>query len=301
VRGPDPRPEAALTQERSAERSFEREDTLRTTSRLVGTLCAAGSLLLLAASPAFAAAPSNDTFAGAIAIGAVPFTTSLDTTEATTDADDASANVNCGAPATDASVWYSITTATDMGLVVDVSGSTYSAGAIVVTGSPGSFVLETCGPGAVAFFAAAGTTYYILLFDDQLDGSGNGGTLNVIVDEIPPPPSIDVTVNPTATFNAGTGEATLSGTVTCTGQAEFSFIELELAQKVGRVATIRGFGGIDIACDGVTQPWSVTVAPESGEFRGGKGASVTFAVACGVFECGIDFEERTVQLSRRGH
>ena len=86
----------------------------------------------------------------------------------------------------------------------------------------------------------------------------------------------------------------------CTGEAVFSFIDVELSQKVGRVATIRGFGSIEVVCDGVTHQWSVTVSPESGEFRGGKGASVTFAVACGVFECGLDFEERLVQLSRRG-
>ena len=143
---------------------------MRFTSRLVGTLCAAGSLLLLSASPALAAAPSNDTFGGASAIGAVPFTTSLDTTEATTDADDASANTNCGAPATDASVWYSINTSADMGIVINVSTSTYSAGVIVVTGTPGSFELEACGPGAIAFFAAAGTTYYLILFDDHSTG-----------------------------------------------------------------------------------------------------------------------------------
>lgn len=283
-----------------AECSFvQRGSTLRTTSRLVGTLCAAGSLLVLAASPALAAAPSNDTFAGAAAIGAVPFSTSLDTTEATTDADDVSANTDCGAPATDASVWYSFTPSVDGGIVADVSSSSYSAGAIVVTGTPGSFVLETCGPGAVAFFAAAGTTYYLLLFDDQLDGSGSGGVLNLIVDEIPPPPSIDVTVDPRASFNSHTGQATVSGTAVCSGEALFGFVDVELSQKVGRVATIRGFGSIDVLCDGAPHPWSVIIAPDSGEFRGGKGASVTFALACGVFECGIDFEERNVQLSRR--
>lgn len=272
---------------------------MRITSRLVGTLCTAGSLLVLAASPAFAAAPSNDTFAGAAAIAAVPFKTSLDTTQATTDADDVSANTNCGAPATDASVWYSFTPSVDAGIVVDVSQSTYGAGVIVVTGAPGSFDLQTCGPGTVGFFATAGTTYYLLLFDDQLDGAGTGGVLNLAVVEAPPPPSIDVTVDPIATFNSHTGEATLSGTVLCSGEAEFSFLDMELRQKVGRVATVRGFGFIDVACDGVTHPWSAVITPESGEFRGGKGASVTFAIACGVFDCSFDFEERTVQLSRR--
>ena len=38
---------------------------------------------------------------------------------------------------------------------VDGSGSDYSAGVIVVTGSPGSFQSFTCGTGAVGFSAAA--------------------------------------------------------------------------------------------------------------------------------------------------
>ncbi|MGE5830265.1 MAG: DUF6299 family protein [Micromonosporaceae bacterium] len=272
---------------------------MRLTSRLIGTSLATVSLIVLAASPALAAVPSNDTFGGATAIAALPFTTSLDTTEATTDLDDMSANLNCGAPATDASVWYSFTPAADTGVVVDVASSTYAAGVIVVTGSPGSFDLQTCGPGAVAFFAASGTTYYINLFDDQLDGSGTGGTLNLTVDVIPPPPSIDITLNPRAAFDAHTGTATVSGTVTCSGEAQFAFIDVELSQKVGRVATVRGFTSIDVLCDGVSHTWSAVVTPDSGEFRGGKAASVSFAVACGVFECGVDFEERTVQLSRR--
>ena len=54
---------------------------------------------------ALAAPPSNDTFAGATA-AALGFSEELDTTDATTDGDDAQLNTSCGAPATDASVWY---------------------------------------------------------------------------------------------------------------------------------------------------------------------------------------------------
>jgi len=43
--------------------------------------------------------------------------------------------------ATDASVWYSITPEATGALLVDLSLSDYTAGAIVVTGSPGSFSL----------------------------------------------------------------------------------------------------------------------------------------------------------------
>ena len=52
--------------------------------------------------PVLAAAPSNDTFGGATVIGSLPFTDTLDTTEATTDATDQEANADCGAPAMDA-------------------------------------------------------------------------------------------------------------------------------------------------------------------------------------------------------
>ena len=91
----------------------------------------------------------------------------LDTTEATTDADDAQLNESCGAPATDASVWYAID-GSDTGIVVDVSQSDYSAGIIVGVGSQGNLDTVDCGPGTVGFFAAAGTTYYVLALDVQV-------------------------------------------------------------------------------------------------------------------------------------
>ena len=59
--------------------------------------------LIASAGTAQAVAPGNDLYGGRTVVGAVPFTDSLDTTEATTDTD---LNVVCGAPATDASVWY---------------------------------------------------------------------------------------------------------------------------------------------------------------------------------------------------
>jgi len=251
------------------------------------------------AGPAFAVVPSNDTYAGRTPVSGLPFTQILDTTEATTDADDAELNAQCGAPATDASVWYDFTATADGGVVVNMLGSDYTAGAIVATGSPASdWSLVACGPDAVGFPTVAGETYTILVFDDQFDGAGNGGTLNLTIDLAPPTPTIDVTVNRFGTFNSKTGAATISGTVTCEGEAQFAFLEVNLRQDVGRF-TIRGFNGTDVTCDGVTRPWTLEVVADNGKFAGGKALSVTFAVACGLFECGIDFEERTVQLRRK--
>src|SRR5215471_13636780 len=104
-------PYAARLFPRQAARSHSRivwglGERMRNNHRMFAVASVAAALLLFAGSPALAAAPSNDTFAGAQVIGSLPFSTTEDTTQATTDADDTAANQFCGAPATDASVWY---------------------------------------------------------------------------------------------------------------------------------------------------------------------------------------------------
>src|SRR6266511_1966376 len=235
-----------------------------TTMALAGTVLVA---VILAASPALAAPPSNDTFSGAKVI-TVPFSETLDTTEATTDSDDGEANADCGAPATEASVWYSLTASSDGAVLVDVSDSNYSAGVIVVTGSPGSFSLQTCGPGSVVFGTSAGTTYSILAFDD-VPGGGNGGQLAISVSEAPPPPQVSVTINPLGRFDPYTGNATVSG---------FFFVD----------------GGLP--CNVEASPWQATVFPDNGKFAGGRATVSVFIFACNQFICGEDSKEAMIRL-----
>jgi hypothetical protein len=266
--------------------------------RRIATLAGLAVILNLALiSPVLAVAPTNDTFPGRATVGSLPFTDSLDTSEATTDSDDADANANCGAPATDASVWYEFTAGADALLLVDVAASSYLAGVIVVQGDPGSFELVTCGPDSVIFEALAGETYRILAFDDQADGGGNGGTLEITVDRAPPPPEISLTVDPVG-HKTKSGSAIVSGTVTCIGtNVEFAFIDVQLQQRVGRFL-INGFGSIDFACDGDTHPWSVEVVSDNGLFKGGHAAAVTFAFACDPTFCGEAFAEATIKLKK---
>lgn len=250
------------------------------------------------AAPALAAAPGNDTYPDRILVGSLPFSDSVDTTEATTDADDAEANAACGAPATDASVWYELTADTDGYVLVDVSASDYSAGVIVATGSPGSLITEACGPGGTYFYAVSGQAYAILAFDDQNDGVGNGGTLEITIDLLPPPPAVALTVDPIGRFNKVTGSATISGTLSCTGEAFWASVEVQLTQNVGRFS-ITGWGYVSfdgVTCDGTTQPWAVEVFGSNGKFKGGRTASVAIAYACGGFDCGYAFKEQTVKL-----
>ena len=137
------------------------------------------------------------------------------------------------------------------------------------------------------------------VFDDQLDGTGTGGDLVINVAEAPPPPELSLVVNPRGVFNSHTGSATIRGTVTCSGEAEFSFIDVFVRQKTGRLF-IDGEGFIEgFTCDGTTQAWAVEVFGFNGVFKGGRTATVTFAVACGIFECGVGFDESVVMLSAK--
>jgi hypothetical protein len=264
-------------------------------ARLVLAMVIALGAVAIAAPVALAAAPGNDTFGGAMA-ATLGFSQQLDTTEATTDADDAQLNASCGAPATDASVWYAFTVASDTGIVVDVSQSNYSAGVLVGVGSEGNLDTVDCGPGTVGFFASAGTTYYVLAIDDQSDGGGNGGNLSISFNEAPPPPTVDIAVNGVGTVKPRTGVATISGTYTCTNG---DFIDLfgDARQRAGRVIILGSFEIFDVGtCDGAPHAWSADVFPENGKFVGGKTMTVTFAFSCGPFECVEGFVEQTVRL-----
>ncbi len=57
-------------------------------SRYLTILAGVAIAALAMAAPAAAAPPSNDTFAGATTISSLPFSDTVDTTQATTDADD---------------------------------------------------------------------------------------------------------------------------------------------------------------------------------------------------------------------
>ena len=253
------------------------------------------------ASPVLAAAPSNDTYVGRTVIGSLPFSDSVDTTEATTDADDTEAKIGCGAPPTDASVWYELTAGSDGRIDVNTKASSYTAGIIVVTGSPGGFAHVACDATAVVFDTSAGVTYAILVFDFQGDGGGNGGTLDITIEEVlppPPPPLVDVTVDPVGHFDASTGAATISGSVTCTGVADFGGIQVQLRQTVGRFV-ISGLGSTQfVGCDGTAHPWSADVVAENGLFKGGRASSVTSAFAFGPGGSGQDSEQGAVMLRR---
>ena len=262
---------------------------------VAAAVTAAAACSFLAPAALAAGPPPNDTAAAAIAV-IKGYTAVVDTTGATTDADDTQLNASCGAPATDASVWYTYQ-GDGSGVLVDTNGSDYSSGISVGVGTPGNLETVACGPTAVGFLAEVGTTYYIQVFDDQLDLAGTGGSLHIAVADTPPPPGVDVTINPKGTFSSKTGTATISGTYSCTN-AEFIDLFLQARQRVGR-GFVDGFGEVFAVatCDGTVHPWSAEIFPDGGKFAGGKSITVSVGFACGVVECGLGFTEQVVQLN----
>jgi hypothetical protein len=262
-------------------------------------MCATGivALVIGVAPAASAAAPSNDVFTGAEPVP-IGFSEQLDTTEATTDADDAQLNSSCGAPATDASVWY-VLEGTDASVLVDVSQSDYPAGVLVGTGNQGNLETVDCGPGSVGFFAAQGTTYYLLVVDDQSDGAGNGGTLNISVGEAPPPPTIDVTLASTGKVNPKTGVVTVTGTYTCS-DADFVDVDGTLTERAGRLK-INGFFFFEDegTCDGTSHAWSADVTGDNGKFVAGKATLSVDVFGCNDFDCSDSFAQHTLSLKAK--
>jgi hypothetical protein len=244
---------------------------------------------------AHAAAPSNDTRSGAVAINALPADVSADVREATTDSDDAALNAQCGAPATLGSVWYTLTVPENVsGLVLDVSSSDYSSGVIVAEPDGGTgWVVDACGPGTVGLSVYPGQQLTILAFNDT--PGQTGGTLRLHA-ETATVPTVSVTVNPKGKVDRQ-GNALISGTVTCT-DAQFTFLDTYVTQAVGRFAiTGEGFSGSE-GCTGGPQPWSTVVVPSNGKFAGGKAATFTFAFSCGSFFCADSYAEQVVRLSK---
>ena len=255
------------------------------------------ALMIVGAGTAVAVAPGNDTYAGRTVVGALPFTEVLDTTEATTDGDDAELTAQCSVQATDASVWYEVTAPVDGGLQIRTFFSSYPASAIVATGGPGNWTVVACSADVIDLPAPAGTTYTILVVDEQLDEGGNGGTLNFSIDVV------DLTVNRFATFNPRTGSATVSGTLLCAGEwGGVDTLSATLTQRAGRF-TVRGFAFIEpgvLVCDNMHRSWSAEVVPDSGKFAGGQAAITVSAHICEEFGCGTDALETIVVLRAGG-
>lgn len=139
----------------------------------------------LVPAPAMADAPANDDIGGAVAIEALPYHVMQDTTEATVSEADLEAALQClGPPDYAATVWYSFTSDFDGAININGGETDYSVGFLVYVGTPDALELVDCFPYDGIVSVETGTTYYIQVIDDQVDGGGNGGMLDMHVNDL---------------------------------------------------------------------------------------------------------------------
>jgi hypothetical protein len=170
-------------------------------------------------------ASSNNICAGAVVIGATPYSSSTVTTNATVDASDPV--VGCGNGSRSKSVWYRFTAPSNGTLTADTLGSTYDTILATYTGSCGAFAAVSGGcnddysstQSRVSFTATGGTTYYFMV----TAYANNGGTLLMHLTfqgtgptstPAAPTPTGTPTRTMTATFTPGSPTVTLTPTVT---------------------------------------------------------------------------------------
>ena len=252
-------------------------------------------MVLVGAAPgmALAAPPPNDLPVGAIALVAIPVTIQENTTEASVTTDD----IGCGSGGVDqATVWYTLTLANATSVLVDATDSDYPVGVNIFEGSADANNLVTCVEGAASFDAAAGTTYYLMFADIDGDAT-NGGQLDVTIDVAPPPLEVSLTVNSDGKVNPKTGEATISGTISCTRAAGFGDVSVTLRQSLGRF-TIHGFGFDSPVCEPTPTDWFASVVGDNGKFAPGKATADVSAFACDATSCGEDFVVTSVRLRK---
>jgi PKD repeat protein len=148
-----------------------------------------GLALLVLAAPAALAQPANDNFATATVIdpSSLPFTDTVDTTEATTEADEPTGGCFYGG----GTVWYAFTPPSGGVFQVDTNASSYFHAINIYTGSSlATLSLVTCGYPAdrPRFRATAGTTYYIQVGAYNPSGTG---TLQLTLSQVPAPANDD--------------------------------------------------------------------------------------------------------------
>jgi hypothetical protein len=248
-----------------------------------------------AAGPASAAPPDNDEATGAVVLNLGDHV-SQDTTEATTNAGDDALNANCGAPATNASVWYQYTAGATGNVVLDTTPSSYSVGLMVFKGTPTPDSLISCGPVEVGLRAKVGKTYTIMAFSDT---DVIGGTLLLSLTNAPTPRAHVTVAKPGVAFHGGAAQ--IHGTYSCTHGENFSGVTAHLGQRAGRLKIqADGDPKAAIRCDGVSHRWSARLVSPVGTYARGRAVAKVGIIVCGILVCRQDKAERHIHLRASG-
>lgn len=124
-------------------------------------------------------------------IGALPSSSTTDTSQATWDPSDPEGCYSNG------SVWFAFTPSADMTVQADTFGSDYDTVLSAWTGTQGALGLVACNDdhagshSKIIFPATAGTTYYLMAAQCCGSGEDGGGSLHLSVTQLLPPTNDD--------------------------------------------------------------------------------------------------------------
>lgn len=250
---------------------------------------------MLTETMAFAKPLPNDDFNKATVITQLPFTDTINTSEARTGRNDPDC-VGQGP-----TVWYSFTPSENMLIEATTFGSDYDTTLSAYILDNGQLIQIVCIDDCFSLqseiiidvFAAQTVFFMVGSFL-----SGSGGNLVFDVNVAPPPLQIDLAIDPVGSVSQSTGEATISGTVTCSKPALVNLFGT-LTQIFARGIIIRVFFSTGFECSGET-PWSATAFSDNGLFSAGKASASASADAFAIgscFDSAFDFvEPSTVML-----
>jgi hypothetical protein len=248
-----------------------------------------------AATPAIAAAPTNDDITGAVAISAVPYTTTTDTNEATVGLEDSS----CGA----ATVWYVFTPPTDGSYDLTTIGSDYDTTLAVWEGEPGNLTYLACSDDAFGVQSAlrldltAGTTYYLeagTCCGGEVGQIGPGGSLTVNVSAAGPVFQISGFTIDRATLTAEPSVVVLHGTITCSANGGVD-ISGTLRQRQGLNIVLSGFYA-STTCSTSPTTWTATADAVNRVWLTKQATVSASLYGCDIYSC--DDHQITAQTMR---
>lgn len=238
--------------------------------KLRGSIIGAVVLGLLALpTVAFAAPPSHDDFDHAIVLDN-RFGHSLDTTDATTAADDP----DCG-NGVSKTVWYTYTAPDAYDATLTASVWTERDMVMgVYKGERGSLEQLSCSPArsyetAFSHVIPAGETVHIMLADAGT--LGIGGYVQVSFRATPPDVDVELTLTKTGLIETSSGVAVVRGTVECSRDAILR-IYGAVRQKQDR-KSVTGYFNERKRCDeGELELWTARATPSRGTFIKGAAA-----------------------------
>ena len=222
------------------------------------------AILGLAAPASAAVAPANDLIRSATSIGALPFTETLDTTQAHGDGPRFCGNSG--------SVFYRFKPSVDTRVQVATLGSDYDTVLTVLQGPLNDLRLVRCrddsGFGVqsvVRFTAEAGRRYFIEVSSCCGSGRTGGGELVFTAQQLPLGElTVDFAITD-ATIDTVSGDVTIAGTLGCSHPAEILFFGRLRQRRSDQFIASASFGGELMYCSGGVASWSIDrIEPESG-------------------------------------